>query len=84
MLKSVSDAVNLTQSMGAPRRLEKHLELVGEVSRGLTSKLDELGVQYNKTFVQIGIAIHDAGKIIHPKELEMGAICMKQPEKLYY
>ncbi|MGJ8624797.1 MAG: HD domain-containing protein [Yoonia sp.] len=72
MLKTVSDAENLIQSLGASRRLEKHLELVGEVGRGLTSKLDELGVQYNKTFVQIGIAIHDAGKIIHPEELEMG------------
>ncbi|MFK7877234.1 MAG: HD domain-containing protein, partial [Paracoccaceae bacterium] len=32
----------------------------------------DLGVQYDKRFVQVGIALHDAGKIVHPNELEKG------------
>ncbi len=72
MLKSPEDAFNLLERLGAPQRLIKHLELVGEVGGEVISKLDDLGVQYDKLFVQVGIAIHDAGKIVHPNELEKG------------
>ena len=72
MLKSQEDAFNLLERLGAPRRLIKHLELVGEVGDEVISKLDDLGVQYDKRFVQVVIAVHDAGKIVHPNELEGG------------
>lgn len=72
MLGSQEDAFNLLKRVGAPRRLIKHLELVGEVGGEITSMLDDLAVQYDKLFVQVGIAVHDAGKIVHPNELEGG------------
>lgn len=72
MLKSRDDAFNLLERLGAPRRLFKHLQLVGEVGGEVTSKLDDLGVQYDKRFIQVGIAVHDAGKIVHPNELKGG------------
>ncbi|MCF2872895.1 hypothetical protein L0664_17650 [Octadecabacter sp. G9-8] len=72
MLKSSEDAFNLLERLGASPRLIKHLELVGEVGGEVISKLDDLGVHYDKTFIQIGIAVHDAGKIVHPNELEKG------------
>lgn len=69
MLKSPEDAFNLLERLGAPRRLIKHLELVGEVGDAVISKLDDLRVRYDKLFVQVVIAVHDAGKIVHPNEL---------------
>lgn len=72
LLKSREDAFNLLERLGAPRRLFKHLQLVGEVGGEVISKLDDLGVQYDKRFVQVGIAVHDTGKIVHPNELEGG------------
>jgi len=70
MLKSPKDALNFLERLGAPPRLLKHLELVGEVGAEVISKLDDLGVKYDKCFIQVGIAVHDAGKIVHPNELE--------------
>ena len=35
-------------------------------------KLNEQAVPINKNFVDIGIAVHDAGKIVHPDELDEG------------
>ncbi|MEP4805796.1 MAG: hypothetical protein ABJZ69_15410 [Hyphomicrobiales bacterium] len=72
MLETSEDALNLLEGLAAPRRLIKHLELVGEVGGEVLSKLDDLGVQYDKLFVEIGIAVHDAGKIVHPNELDTG------------
>ncbi|WP_156023991.1 hypothetical protein [Thioclava indica] len=72
MLKSREDAFNLLERLGAPQRLFKHLQLVGEVGGEIISKLDDLGVQYDKRCVQVGIAVHDAGIIVHPNELEGG------------
>ena len=70
LLKTPDDALNLLRSLGAPSRLLKHLELVGEVGAELTSMLEALGVQFDRTFVLVGISVHDAGKILHPEELE--------------
>ena len=64
--------MRLLNRLGAPARLIQHLELVGEAGEQVISKLEELGVQFDKSFVQVGIAIHDAGKILHPKELSEG------------
>ncbi|SLN11223.1 hypothetical protein ROA7450_00074 [Roseovarius albus] len=70
MLETPEDALNLLRQLDAPHRLIRHLELVGEVGSEITSKLDKLGVRYNKCFVLLGIALHDAGKIMHPEELD--------------
>lgn len=72
MLNSPDESIRLLNRLGAPVRLIKHLELVGEAGEQVISKLEELGVQFDKSFVQVGIAIHDAGKILHPEELNEG------------
>ncbi len=64
MLNSPDESIRLLNRLGAPVRLIKHLELVGEAGEQVISKLEELGVQFDKSFVQVGIAIHDAGKIL--------------------
>jgi hypothetical protein len=66
---SVSAANSLLQKLGAPPRLLQHLALVGEAGELLLSKVHDFGVTVNADFVRIGIAIHDAGKILHPGEL---------------
>lgn len=69
VLSSAEEALDLLNRLGAPNKLIRHLELVGEAGDELLSMLDEMRVQYDKLFVQIGIALHDAGKILHPEEL---------------
>lgn len=72
VLETPEEALKMLTRLGAPSRLIRHLELVGEAGEEMTSKLDDLKVQYNKTLVLVGIAVHDAGKILHPEELEAG------------
>lgn len=71
-MKSPEDAFKLLERLGAPIRLIKQLELVEEVGGEVISKLDNLGVQNDKRFVQVGISVHDAGKILHPSKLKKG------------
>lgn len=72
MLNSTKEAFDLLKSLGASDRLLTHLRLVGEAGDQIISKLDDLGVKYDPRFVKVGIALHDAGKILHPEELEVG------------
>lgn len=62
-------ALDLIRSLGAPARLQRHVELVGEAGDALLALLREHGVRLDETFVRIGIVLHDAGKILHPAEL---------------
>ena len=83
LLNSPQEALNLLKSLGAPKRLIKHLELVGEVGVELCQKLKSLGINFDSSIVQIGIAVHDAGKIVHPNELiEKGNFHEAAGEKL--
>ena len=72
MLNSPDEAISLLKQLGASTRLIKHLELVGQAGDQVISKLEELEIKFDKSFVQLGISIHDAGKIIHPEELSKG------------
>jgi hypothetical protein len=72
MLKSPQDAYELLISLGAPRRLIIHLQLVGEAADELLEQMRFLGVEIEDDIVRLGAAIHDAGKIIHPSELGAG------------
>ncbi len=69
MLSSRADAEVLLKSLGAPERLMMHLQLVGEAADQLLDGLQELSVACDAEFVRVGVAIHDAGKIMHPREL---------------
>ena len=59
------------QQLGAPPRLVAHLTLVHDVSCLLTAQLHATwpALRYDRTAVQVGAALHDIGKTVHPEEL---------------
>jgi putative nucleotidyltransferase with HDIG domain len=64
-------AFELLVSLGATPRLVRHHELVVEAAKSLTELLGaELGLAFDRELVLLGAALHDAGKIIHPSELD--------------
>jgi hypothetical protein len=67
---SVPAARTLLVELGAPPRLLRHVELVGEAAELLLGRLFELGVPVRDELVRVGVILHDAGKILHPAELD--------------
>ena len=67
--QTVHEAYQLLQELGAPPKLILHVKLVAEAAELLISKLHQLGVQFDERFIRLGVAFHDAGKILHPEEL---------------
>jgi hypothetical protein len=67
---SPAEARRLLVELGAPDRLLRHVELVGEAGDMLLTALARIGVSIDSNFVRIGIVVHDAGKIVHPAELD--------------
>lgn len=63
------EAKCLLQSLGAPRHLLQHVELVGEAADQLLLELRVNRIEVNEQFVLVGVVIHDVGKIAHPAEL---------------
>jgi HD superfamily phosphodiesterase len=75
MLKDRSDAYELLKRLDAPDHLIRHARLVGEAADLLLGKFKELGVTCDVRRVELGAALHDAGKILHPNELfEAGSL----------
>jgi hypothetical protein len=68
--RSASEAHDLLRQLGAPPRLVTHVELVGEAGEELLAQLARMGVHLDATLVRLGVALHDAGKILHPSELD--------------
>lgn len=56
--------------LGAPARLVRHVELVGEAAELLLGELAKLGIATDAAFVRVGVALHDAGKLLHTEELD--------------
>src|SRR5262249_27320048 len=73
------EAEDLLRRLGAPARLLTHLRLVGEAAEDVIERLQDVGVPFDAQFVRLGVAIHDAGKILHPAELD-GAGAQHEPE----
>jgi hypothetical protein len=69
MLQNRNDAYNLLQALGAPKRLLVHVKLVGEAADLLIQAYIKLGINFNSNLIELGAAIHDAGKIKYPDEL---------------
>jgi hypothetical protein len=63
------EALVLLRQLGAPPRLYRHAELVGEAADLLLSGLKRYGVQIDEDYVRVGAALHDAGKSLHHSEL---------------
>lgn len=70
MLRDRADAYQLLGRLGAPQRLLTHLALVGEAADELVRVYDELGLQFDRELILLGVAVHDAGKILYPAELD--------------
>ena len=70
MLTNPEDAYDLLRHLGAPGRLLQHLRLVGEAADGLIAAYRDLGVECDERLIRLGVAVHDAGKVLHPDELD--------------
>jgi hypothetical protein len=70
MIETAADAHALLKSLGASKRLLTHLQLVGEAADRLIRGYQELRIPCDYTLVLLGVAVHDAGKILHPEELD--------------
>jgi HD domain len=68
-LRTVDDAYTMLQRLGASHQLICHVKLVGEAAEGLLAKLQQLQMPVDECFVRLGVAFHDAGKILHSEEL---------------
>lgn len=69
-LTTLDDAYRFLRELGAPHRLILHARLVSEVAEKIAEQISSLGIIINKQLVLLGAALHDAGKIRHPEELE--------------
>jgi hypothetical protein len=67
---TVADARALLVELGAPPRLIRHGELVGEAAEMLLARLRRFGVRVDEDIVRLGVVLHDAGKLLHPIEFE--------------
>jgi hypothetical protein len=70
MLRNRSDAYRLLRELGAPERLLIHLQLVGEAADRLIQTYEQLGVDCDAMLIELGVAVHDAGKIQYLEELD--------------
>jgi hypothetical protein len=64
------EAFALLSRIGAPARLVRHAELVGEAADALLDGFAKLRVPMDAERVRVGVALHDAGKTLHPNELD--------------
>jgi len=70
MTKGRDDIVRLLRELGAAKRLLVHLALVGEAAEQLVHAYERLGLPFDASVVELGAAVHDAGKILYPAELD--------------
>jgi len=63
------EALALLREVGAPPRLYRHAELVGEAADLLLAGLKRFGVKIDEDYVRVGATIHDVGKSLHTSEL---------------
>jgi HD domain len=67
--QSIADAYRLLTDLGAPAHLIQHVKLVGEAAEILILQLQQLTLTFDREWIRLGVAFHDAGKILHPSEL---------------
>ncbi|MDM5176392.1 hypothetical protein PO883_04195 [Massilia sp. DJPM01] len=70
MLIDRSDAYALLRALGANERLLRHVQLVGEAADELMNAYTGLQVRFDARLIELGVAVHDAGKITYPEELD--------------
>lgn len=65
-----TSAMQLLGEVGAPARLRRHVELVGEAADMLLHGFADLGIPLDADYVHVGVVLHDVGKTIHHAELD--------------
>ena len=78
MLETRADAYCLLSELGASPRLLQHVQLVGEAADRLIEAYADLDLAVDARLIELGVAVHDAGKIRHPEELD-GPGSMHEP-----
>ena len=71
---TVAEALAMLVDLGAPPRLLRHGELVGEAAEMLLARLRRIGVRVDEDLVRLGVVLHDAGKVLHPVEFEQPGV----------
>jgi hypothetical protein len=69
-LVTVDDALATLDALGAAPRLVTHGRLVAEAALELLAACRTLGLSVDESWVRAGAVLHDAGKIVHPTELD--------------
>jgi hypothetical protein len=83
MLNNREDAYRLLMQLGAPSRLIVHLQLVSEAADQLIHAYEAIGLDFDSKLIELGVAVHDAGKIEYRTELESpGSLHEAAGEKL--
>lgn len=70
MIAGVADALSLVERLGAPPRLLTHLRLVVEAAQHLVRGYERLQIPFDAEAILLGAALHDAGKVLFPEELD--------------
>ncbi len=65
----MEDALSLLDALGAPPHLVQHHALVAEAAADLVRGLGDYADAFDANEVLVGAALHDAGKILHPTEM---------------
>jgi hypothetical protein len=68
-VNTVTEAFTLLRDVGAPARLVRHAELVGEAAEALLVTFAQQGVRLDETFIRVGVVLHDIGKAVCQDEL---------------
>src|SRR5260221_7661638 len=77
------DAEAILTAVDAPRRLVVHGRLVLEAADALVKTLRHLGVTMDEEWIRAGAMLHDAGKTLHPAELDQpGALHEEAGQRL--
>lgn len=63
------EAYGLLKELGGTERLLVHVRLVGEAADILVQAYAKLGLSFDGRLIELGAALHDAGKVQHPQEL---------------
>ncbi len=66
---SLDEAYALLERLGAAPWLLRHVELVGEALDVLLRGLKTYDLPIDPGWIRVGVAFHDAGKILHPSEM---------------
>lgn len=70
VLRDRANAAAMLRALGASERLLRHLQLVGEAADALMAVYSGLQLHFDARLIELGVALHDAGKIVHPEELD--------------